>query len=152
MQFSLGTAKGGVGGVDAKGNPNTVVQDPFVYATMTEDRAKYTGEAVVETVADKATDITLGWTPVVKGAFTDDEGNAKDVKIISADGKTITYADVVDGKVAAAAGSKVYYKYDNQVVPQDKLPTFVGRMQGIALQARARRIAVQYSQFAAFQS
>ena len=150
LQYGLGEVKGGKGGVDADGNLNTVTQDPFVWSAMTEDRARYTGEAVVETVADKATEITLGWTPIVKDAFTDADGNAKDVKIISKDGKTITYADVADGKVTAAEGSKVYYKYDNQVVPQAKLPTMVGKMKGIALQARARRIAVNYSQFASF--
>lgn len=41
---------------------------------------------------------------------------------------------------------------DNQIIPQEKLPTVVGRMQGIALTARARRIGVSYSQFAAFQA
>ena len=148
MQFSLGTAKGGV-------KENEVVQDPFVYATMTEDRAYYTGEAVVETIGKDTTKITLGWTPVIKGAFVDDAGKVLgDVKIITKAGeiKYITLADSQTEVADLAEGDRVYYKYNNQVVPQDKLPTFVGRMQGIALQARARRIAVQYSQFAAFQS
>ena len=134
MQFSLGTAKGGVA-------ENTAVQDPFVYATMTEDRARYTGEAVVETITTAG---QVSWTPVV-----DANGEKTDkVERYNSTGSKWEETEIS----GLAVGDKVRYHYDNQVVPQAKLPTFVGRMQGIALQARARRIAVQYSQFAAFQS
>ncbi len=133
MQFSLGTAKGGVGGVDADGNPNTVIQDPFYYAPITEARSEYTGAKVVETIAAGQTE--LSWKPL-------------DGKVEKFNG---TDWEVVED-YTPAEGDKVRYQYDNQIVPQEKLPTVVGRMQGIALQARARRIAIQYSQFAAFQS
>jgi hypothetical protein len=132
LQYGLGEAKGGAGGVDAEGNLNTVTQDPFVWSAMTEDRAKYTGEAVVETIT---TEGQVSWTPVVGDVEKKNGEKWEKVEV----------ADLVVGDV-------VRYHYNNQVVPQAKLPTMVGKMKGIALQARARRIAVNYSQFAAFQS
>lgn len=153
MQYALGTKKGVAGGVDANGNPNDVIQDPFVWSAMTESRMEYSGENVVDKIDTDAAEYTLSWTPVVKGAFVDDKGAAADVKIIKADG-TVAYAPEADGKIAVEvkAGDRIVYKYDNQRIPQEKLPTVVGKMQGIALTARARRIAVSYSQFAAFQA
>lgn len=57
---------------------------------------------------------------------------------------------------AAATGTTVAYKvayvYDNIVIPQAKLPQIKADMKGITLEARARRIAVTYSQIAAFQA
>lgn len=137
MQFGLGTAKGGVGEF---GSENEVItQDPFIWSQMTEARMAYTGERVVEAVA--AGEAKVSWLPVV--------GNK--VRFIPVEGEEVEL-EVVDGKVNAPAEGKIAYMYDNQIVPQDKLPTLVGRMQGITLTARARRIAIQYSQFAAFQS
>ena len=130
LQYGLGEVKGGKGGVDADGNLNTVTQDPFVWSAMTEDRARYTGEAVVETITTAG---QVSWTPVVG-----------DVE--KKNGEEWEKVEVAD----LAVGDKVRYHYDNQVVPQAKLPTMVGKMKGIALQARARRIAVNYSQFASF--
>ena len=65
---------------------------------------------------------------------------------------TVTAGKValVDGKIkfgtapASAAEIKCAYVYDNQVVPQDKLPTLKAVLKNIPLEARARRIAVYY--------
>ena len=54
--------------------------------------------------------------------------------------------------VTAGVYDKIRYVYDNVVIPQEKLPTLVGHMEGITLTARARRIAVEYSQMAAYQA
>ena len=156
MQYALGTEKGGAGG-EANDEPfknamamyrqdewkaKDIIQSPFKgFGQMSEERARYTGAAVVETLgADKK----LSWTPVLK-AFDmdalDSEGNPTEVEV-QADG-TVTNG---------VEGHKVKYIYDNEYIPQEKLPTLVGRMAGIALTARARRIAVYYSQIAAFQA
>ena len=156
MEFALGTEKGGAGGI-AEADPfknamaayrgeeyqarNIVNSAITGLGKMTEDRARYSGAAVVETLGANA---KLSWTPVLE-AFDmdalDSEGNPTRVEV-AADG-TVTGSE---------AGHKIKYIYDNEYIPQDKLPTLVGRMKGINLTAKARRIAVYYSQFAAFQS
>lgn len=62
-----------------------------------------------------------------------------------------------DGTASAATpvwadNTKVAYRYDNIVVPQETLPTLKAEVTNIPLMARARRIAVFYSQIAAFQA
>ena len=156
MEYALGTEKGGAGGL-AEADPfknamaayrgeeyraRNIVNSPMTgLGEMTEDRSRYTGAAVVEVLgANKK----LSWTPVLEAYnmdALDSEGNPTKVEV-AADG-TVSGAD---------AGAKIKYIYDNEYIPQEKLPTLVGRMQGINLTAKARRIAVYYSQFAAFQS
>lgn len=143
MQFALGTPKGGVGGpkLNADGTFAEPVQDPFMWAPMTEDRARYTGEKVVEVAA--AGEFVPAWKPIV----------GDKVIALDAEGAETEVAADSEGKFVLPEGTvKVKYEYDNQIVPQEKLPTLVGKMAGITLTARARRIAIQYSQFAAFQS
>jgi len=162
MEFSLGTEKGGAGGI-AEADPfknamaayrggqdgaytdpwgaNTITNSPILgLGKMTEGRARYTGAAVVETLGS---DAKASWTPVLKAwdmDALDSEGNPTEL--------TIAAGQISNG----TAGHKVKYIYDNEYIPQEKLPTLVGHMAGINLTARARRIAVYYSQFAAFQS
>ena len=69
--------------------------------------------------------------------------------------KTITVAK--DGTLSGDAdliadGVKVSYVYNNIVVPQAALPTVKAEMEAMPLLAKARRIAVFYSQIAAFQA
>lgn len=112
----------------------------------------YTGDKVVELVPAGATEITAAWTPIVKGAFLD--GTTKhDAKIIKKAG-TVAYGDfTAEGKLTGLAeGDKVAYMYDNVVIPQNDLPILNGVVDSIALVAKARRIAVYYSQLAAFQA
>jgi len=60
---------------------------------------------------------------------------------------TITFGDnTVKGAI------KVGYIYDNVRIPQEDLPTLDMRMDGIALMAKPRRIAIYFSQMAAFQA
>lgn len=145
VEYLAGTAKG-------ETEQDTLFNSPFKLGDVDP---KYTSEAVVEAVTDTTAAMTLAWTPVVKGAFVDSNEDAKDVKIIAADG-TVTYANLDnDGKVPAAslsAGAKIAYRYDNVIIPQAKLPTLKAEIKSIPLLARARRIAVYYSQIAAFQA
>lgn len=106
--------------------------------------ANYTSDRVVETLgADKK----LMWTPV-----------AKIVRATTATGEDVDVSDwtvAADGTVAgtgAEAGVKVAYIYDNVVIPQNDLPVISAEMKSIPLIAKARRIAIYYSQMAAFQA
>lgn len=58
----------------------------------------------------------------------------------------------ITGAHASAASVKVAYVYDNQVIPQQDLPLLNATMESIPLVAHARRIAIYYSQIAAFQA
>ena len=160
INYVAGTTKGETEVEDLFNNPFQLGDAAYDEATGTYTNkakidARYTGNAVVEAISDTSAALTLAWTPVVKGAFTDETGAAKDVRIIAADG-TVTFADLdEEGKVPAAAlveGGKIAYRYDNIVIPQAKLPTLKAEMKSISLIARARRIAIYYSQIAAFQS
>lgn len=134
---------------------------------------KYTSARVVETAA--GTELELAWTPVVKKAFKtitvagkevefDDRKQYsneelatvayKDVKIMKAAGGDAVYANVTgDKKVTGLAeGDRVAYVYNNEVIPQEKLPTVKAVMKTMPLVAKARRIAIYFSQFAAFQA
>ena len=126
--------------------------NPFALNTVKD--ANYTANAVVETVA-AAGNAVLAWTPVVKESFYDEATKAYfDVKVVAADG-TITYKNLeADGMTVAglAEGDKVAYKYDNIVIPQNDLPILNAEMANIPLLAKARRIAIYYSQIAAFQA
>ena len=141
VQYTAGSTKGGT----AKGE---ILNDPFRLGKVD---AEYTSDRVVETLAE---DLKLSWTPVaqivkVDGvALTDAEKEAIVVKedgtIAAADGKTLP--------AQIKKGAKVAYIYDNVVVPQNDIPLVNARMESIALVAKARRVAVYYSQIAAFQA
>ena len=133
VQYVAGTTKGDV-------NNGDVFNDPFKLGKVDPN---YTSDKVVETVGKGATELTLAWTPIVKGAFTDDDGNKHDVKIITAAG-VIKYADVADGKVTGLAeGDRVAYEYNNVIIPQASVPTLRAEMKNMTLFAHARRIAVK---------
>lgn len=148
MNFGLGTEVGELGGYtkDEHGEVTglkTVTQDPFVWAPMTEARSAYTGRDIVETVSQANANYVLAFKP------TDKDGKVTFIAEGSTEKQTLT---PTEGKYNVPSAGRLIYSYDNETVPQAKLPTMVGRMQGITLTAKARRIAVQYSQFAAFQS
>lgn len=158
VKYTAGTNKGQT----AQGDE---FNSPFGLGAVDKD---YTNEAVTETAT--ASQEVLAWTPVTQGAFTVN-GKAADVKIIS--GATTYYGTFKDAAAAKAGtlagmtvvdaqgdtsehaiegGDKIAYKYDNVVIPQKDLPILNAKMESIALIAHARRIAVYYSQIAAFQA
>ena len=109
----------------------------------------YTGQAVVEPVETFTSGTTkVAFLPVVEGS----------VKLLDADGVDLEATNVsvaTDGTVTATVSGtvkKIAYKYDNVIIPQEKLPTLKAELKNIGLEARARRIAVFYSQMAAFQA
>lgn len=97
--------------------------------------ANYTSAKVVETIAEGQTE--LAWGPVVEGSIEK-----------FADGKWTA----VEGAYEPKAGDKIRYEYNNVQIPQNDLPIVNASIEAIPLQARSRRIAIYYSQMAAFQA
>ena len=166
LQFTAGSNKGGV-------EQGEVFNDPFRLGKMTDERVNYTAALVVDVVtaeSDGTTSFTPAWTPLVNGFRTiivdnkevefNDNFINKYTKEELATVKTRTFKLIADGEVTfvdevpadAKAGTKVAYKYDNVTIPQNDLPIINAHMEGIALAAKARRIAIYYSQMAAFQA
>ena len=131
----------------------------------------YTGDNVVETFVANQT--KLGFAPVVEGAFKAADGKTALGDVAVTTGSTTVYgtfasedarktgtlasmtfkaADGTSTTHTFAADDKIAYKYDNIVIPQETLPTLKAELKNIGLEAHARRIAVFYSQMAAFQA
>ena len=108
---------------------------------------KYTSARVVETVGTDGK-VTPAWTPIVKGAF----GEGKDVKVVKKAGGEEFREFTGEEITGLAEGDRVAYVYNNEVIPQEKLPTVKAIMKTMPLVAKARRIAIYFSQFAAFQA
>lgn len=159
LNYSAGTTKGGISG----GKNPTFFNGVFRMGDMNEARQQYTSDVINESheLVTSATEIQLDWTPVL------------DVKAVKVDGTAYTIitegtptdnqakVDITTGKItfkadaSAAHTVSVLYIYDNVIIPQTveptSLPTLTARMDYIQLTAHARRIAVYYSQIAAFQ-
>lgn len=127
LQFTAGSNKGGV-------KQGDVFNDPFHLGAMTEERIGYTSASVTETAV---ADGTTAWTPV-----------GGKVKIWNETSSSWEEKEVSDIKT----GDKIAYVYDIVKIPQNDLPILNAHMEGIELHAKARRIAVYYSQMAAFQA
>ena len=138
LRYTMGVNKGGV-------EQGQLVSAHHRFGTMDENRVNYTSDRVVEKAESEA--FTPAWTPVVAGSVEAEQADGSWVKVEAAE----------DGTFAAVAGKRVRYLYDNVVVPQvgngtDAIPTLTANMTHIQLHAHARRIAVYYSQIAAFQA
>ena len=153
VQYTSGTNKG----MTKRGD---IFNDPFRLGTFREENGKlvskpldtnFTGSAVVEEVklasGESSKEITLAWTPVVENAF----GEGQTVKFIAEDG-SISYLEPVNGKVTVEGDGRIAYMYDNEVIPQNDLPIVNAEIKSLPLVAKARRVAVYYSQIAAFQA
>ncbi|HHW90850.1 MAG TPA: hypothetical protein GX745_08130 [Clostridiales bacterium] len=130
-KYTYGSNKGGI-------TQGQLIADPWSIAPRNEDNMRYTGAPVVETVS--AGEVIPAWKPL--------DGS---VTFIAEDG-TETELTVSGGKVTAPADGRIRYLYDNVKIPQNDLPTINVEMANIPLVAKARRIAIYYSQIAAFQA
>ena len=170
VQYTRGSNKGAY----VKGD---VINDPFRLGSFKEGADKkldtnYTAAKVCE--AKQAAEageykVSLMWTPVVAttvevvatGATFRDNGEGKlqemDGNKVKEGGKTGTI-DYATGAISFAASTLtagpvfVNYAYDNVVIPQNDLPIINAEIKAIPLIAKARRIAIYYSQIAAFQA
>lgn len=115
-----------------------LISNPFGFGKVDSD---FTGSRVVENV-DAAGEIVFAWTPVAGSVRFLKEGETE-YQDLTADGT---------GKYQAPGKGKVAYVYDNVVIPQNDLPMIKAEMKNVALVAKARRIAIYYSQIAAYQA
>lgn len=131
VKYAYGTTKG-------ETTQGTVVRDPFRFNKV--DR-NYTGAKVVETLTEGQTE--LSWTPVIEGSIE---------KFVPATEDTAAKWEKIESIAGLAKDTKVRYAYDNEIIPQAKLPTLTASMDGVELHAKARRIAVMYSTMAAYEA
>lgn len=143
LEYTVGTNKGA-------SKIGDVLNSPFALGKVDPT---YTSSLVVEDVEVGAEGAAhLAWFPIFTGR--------KDVLPAVVGGESGQEIEVVDAKTGAikisgvAEGEtvKVRYAYDNVVIPQNDLPLVNVQMKDIALTAKARRVAVYYSQIAAFQA
>lgn len=150
IEYTAGSNKG-----DTK--QGDVLNSPFGLGKVDPN---YSADRVVETVSKEAADkaFVAAWTPVMEKAFYVKDG--KEVKfgtegatwaaykVVKANG-TVEYSATAP---TVAEGDRVAYVYDNVVIPQNDLPIINAEMKAIPLVAKARRIAIYYSQIAAYQA
>ena len=156
LRYTAGTNKGGV-------NAGDTFNSVYSMGQMDEDRMRYSSSAVSEThtmTAEEATNKTfaLDWYPVVsikdiRSANNNDAVVPADQYTVNDEGK-VTFGE--DMEITEGMVFKIRYFYNNEIVPQTvqpvSLPTLTAKMQAVNLHAHARRIAVYYSQIAAFQA
>lgn len=134
-KYTYGSNKGGI-------KQGQVIADPWSIKARNEDNMRYTGAPIVEAIAAEATEFIPAWTPV-----------EEKVEFIKSTGE-IEQKELVNGKVTITAGefAKARYVYDNVKIPQNDLPIVNVEMANLPLVAKARRVAIYYSQIAAFQA
>lgn len=154
VKFTAGSNKGQI-------NQGHVFNSPFRLGDFT---GNYTGDAVVENIqvvqAGQAQDVVPAWTPVLEEVFVDNLGAKKTIKLMDTTTATgevaVTYPAFADNKFSVTPQEghtyKFAYRYDNVVIPQNDLPILNAEMSSITLRAKARRIAVYYSNLANYQA
>ena len=143
LKFVKGTNKG-------ESKRGDLVADPFKLGNVD---VNYTSSLVVEEV-EAGENVQLAWAPVFAGG-KDEFGRDFGPSIVGKPEAVGTVKDAAKGivSITGVAGKvKIRYAYDNVVIPQNDLPMLNAEMANIALVAKARRIAVYYSQLAAFQA
>lgn len=118
-----------------------LISNPFGFGKVD---AGFTGAKVVEKA--EGTEFTPAWGPVVKAE------DGKQYVEVEGEAGVWNKVELVDGKATVTEGARVRYTYDNVVIPQNDLPMIKAEMKSISLVAKARRIAVYYSQIAAYQA
>lgn len=140
LNFEAGSNKGGV-------KQGDLFNNVFALGEMTDSRINYTGADVVETVEEAG---KVKW--MQRGAIgcLDAEGNFVEgsVRVYNKKDDTFEVKEIKD----VAKGDEVSYIYNNIEIPQEDLPQLTAKMEGMELYAKARRIAIYYSQMAAFQA
>lgn len=143
VQYTAGSNKGNT-------KQGDVLNDPFRLGKVDKD---YTSDTVVESFVGDGTTTAFKvmWGPIVTTS----------VKVlVNGTEKEVTTDYTVDengtitfGTAPAASDQiRIGYVYDNIVIPQNDLPIVNAEIKSIALVAKARRVAVYYSQIAAYQA
>lgn len=135
-KYTYGSNKGGI-------TQGQVIADPWAVHPRNDDNARYTSEAVVETIDSATSDYAPAWTPILKGAFVDESGERHDAKFIDDATSTTSYLDATDeGTFNITGAGRLAYRYDNVKIPQNDLPIVNVEMATIPLVAKARRVAI----------
>ena len=154
VKYVAGSRKGGI-------EQGHLFNDPFRLGEYDKD---YTADRVVETVTtDGEGKATLAWAPIVNNpeassAFP--SGNPVGAPEVVGAAYTVEVNDAKTGAITVKNGGspvastqvKIKYLYDNVIIPQNDLPILNAEMANIPLTAKTRRIAVYYSQIAAYQA
>lgn len=140
LKFTAGSNKGGV-------EQGQLFNDPFRLGKMDDNRVRYTAATIVE----KATKAGETAWPCEGCYAKDDKGDIVFVegKVLPKGKTLVTDAVAVS---AIAVDDEYTYVYDNIKIPQNDIPQLTAEMAGMELAAKARRIAIYYSQMAAFQA
>lgn len=154
LRYSAGTTKGGV-------TQGELFNGVYRMGDMTKERQQYTSDVINESHTTSATEIQLDWTPVLEVKAVKVDNTAYTIITKGDPTENQAKVDITTGKITFKAGASakrtvsVLYVYDNVIVPQTvaptSLPTLTAKMDYVQLTAHARRIAVYYSQIAAFQ-
>ena len=139
IEYSYASNKGQTKIGDPIANPFGLYSD--LDGTRNKVDTNFTSSKVVENV-DAAGAIVFAWKPQAGTVRFLAEGATEYVDLTAAE----------DGTYTAPGAGKVAYEYDNIVIPQNDLPMIKAEMKSIALVAKARRIAIYYSQIAAYQA
>ena len=138
IKYTAGSNKGGV-------KQGDVLNTPFRLGNVD---STYTSNSVVETAT--GTELVPAWENIVKSKL---DGVEYDGIKIAKDTNVRSGINLSSGKFTGlTAGDRVAYQYDNESIPQKDIPVVNAEMDHIALMAKMRRVAVYYSQVAAFQA
>ena len=159
VNYVAGTTKGETSVEDLFNNPFMLGDVAADGTRKAHIDANYTSSRIVESATGDGTEVAfpLMWEAIidndthllVDGKVTVNGTATTDYSAATVSGTTtITFTTAP----AASAEIKIGYCYDNVIIPQEKLPTIKAEMKSIPLIAKARRIAIYYSQIAAFQS
>lgn len=166
VQYTTGSVKGAY-----TNDPADVINDPFHLGSLKQGAdgkldVNYTSSKVVEakTAVPSGQTVTgtLNWKPIVPGTVEFvvgtyvyvDDGNGQ-IKVKGGDVVGSSSIDYKTGEytfaTAATQDTAVFanYVYDNVTIPQNDLPIINARIEAIPLIAKARRVAIYYSQIAA---
>lgn len=147
IKYTAGSTKGNT-------TRGKVFNDPFRLGDVDVD---YTSARVTETakVEDVNGDLTikLMWFPVYNGTDAASKIRFTDPGVTVDEAKSdFNKGVIVVTGTTAGTELKVGYVYDNTYIPANDLPILNAEMDGMSLTAKARRIAIFYSQLADYQA
>lgn len=143
VQYTAGSNKGNT-------KQGEVLNNPLRLGKVDKD---YTSDTVVESFVGDGTAkaFKVMWGPIVTTSVKVLVNGAE--KVVGTD-YTVDKDGTIEFTTAPAASDQIRigYVYDNIVIPQNDLPIVNAEIKSLALVAKARRVAVYYSQIAAYQA
>lgn len=159
LNFVAGSKKGGVAQGDLFNGVYALGQTSDARTHYTSDAITVAEQHIVTAAEASALKVKLDWTPAtaltqVKVGDTTKTIVAPDAVLAAGQVKLNANSEVefYTSEISATNVVKVLYSYDNVFIPQNDLPIYNAELKSIALEAKARRLAIYYSQMAAFQA